>query len=192
MSIIKLDKKIKVQALLVVHPINSKQEIHDLILEANRIVFVSGHRQVSLMGSRVKEIADEMIDKCDIFFVEREKKEEKDRQMVDKSFANIYQKVDKGKGKIGNIPDITVKDNLPPLVQHTPPVVAEARTQTKIDLEEEKAEEMMRDETNPESDIIFTMNVDSQDFNIVMDKETSQPSTKTPVEAETIGKCTLQ
>lgn len=38
-----LDKKLKVEKLLVVHLVNSKEEIDDLICEANRSVFASGH-----------------------------------------------------------------------------------------------------------------------------------------------------
>lgn len=43
MFVMELDKKLKVEALLVVHLVNSKQEIDDLISEANRAIFVSGH-----------------------------------------------------------------------------------------------------------------------------------------------------
>lgn len=124
------------------------------------------------MVGRVKEIADETTDKWDIFFVEREKKEEKDRQKVDKYFTKVYQK-EKGKGKIGSVPDIMVKDNLPPPAHDTSQITAEAPTQTDSQ-PGEKVEEMTRVDTNPESYILFTMNVDTQDFNIVMDKETTE------------------
>lgn len=124
------------------------------------------------MAVRVKEIADEMIDKWDIFFMEKEKKEEKDRQKMDMSFAKVYQK-DKGKGKIGSVPDITIKDNLPPPTQDASPITIEVLVQTGCQ-PEEKAEEITQDDTNPNSNILFTMNVDTQDFNIVMDKETTQ------------------
>lgn len=77
MSVMELDKKLKVEALLVVHPVNSKQEIDDLISEANRTVFVSGHRQVSLMAGKVKEIADETADKWDIFFCRKREERRK-------------------------------------------------------------------------------------------------------------------
>ncbi|XP_059071298.1 uncharacterized protein LOC131865151 [Cryptomeria japonica] len=40
-----LDNKLKGEALLAMHHVDSKQEIHDLISEANRTIFVSGHRQ---------------------------------------------------------------------------------------------------------------------------------------------------
>lgn len=96
MSVMELDKNLKVEALLAVHPINSREEIDELIAEANQTVFVSGHRQVSLMVGRVKVIADETADKWDIFFVEKEKKGEKQRHKMDKSFAKVYQK-DKAK-----------------------------------------------------------------------------------------------
>lgn len=88
------------------------------------------------------------------------------------SFAKAYQK-DKGKSKIGNVPNIMVKDNLPPLTQDTPPIIAEAPVQTDSQ-PKEKAEEMTQDDTNPESNILFTINVDTQDFNFVMDKETTK------------------
>lgn len=81
------------------------------------------------MVGRVKEIVEETTNKWDIFFVEREKKEEKDRQKMDESFAKVYQK-DKGKGKIGSVPDIKIKDNLPPLTYDTPPITVEAPVQT--------------------------------------------------------------
>lgn len=172
MSVMTLDKKSKAEVLLGVHRINSKQEIDELIAEAKQPVFVSGHRQVRLMAGRVKEIADEIADKKDTFFVEREKKEEKDRQKMDKSFTKVYQK-DKGKGKIGSVRNITVKDNLPPPAQDIPPITAEAPVQTDSQ-PEEKAEEITRDDTNPEYEVLFIMNVDTQDFNIVMDKESAE------------------
>lgn len=53
-SMMELDKKLKVEALLAVYPVNSREEIDELIYEANQSVFVSGHRQVSLMAGRVK------------------------------------------------------------------------------------------------------------------------------------------
>lgn len=52
------------------------------------------------MAGRVKEIADETIDKWDILFVGKEKREEKDRQKIDKSFTKVYQKIDKGKSRL--------------------------------------------------------------------------------------------
>lgn len=173
MSFMELDMKLKVEALLSVHLVNSKQEIDDLISEANRIIFVSGHRQVSLLAGRVKEITYETTNKWDMFFVEREKKEEKDREKMDKSFTKLYQK-DEGEGKIGSVPDIIIKDNLSPLAQDTPPIIVEASTQTKSHPDKEKVEEITKDDTNPESDILFTMNVDTQEFNIVLDKETTE------------------
>lgn len=44
------------------------------------------------MADIIKEIADEITDKWDIFFVEKEKREEKESQKVDKSFTKVYQK----------------------------------------------------------------------------------------------------
>lgn len=37
--VMELDKKLKVEALLAVHPVNSKEEIDDFIYEANQSVF---------------------------------------------------------------------------------------------------------------------------------------------------------
>ncbi|XP_057840184.2 uncharacterized protein LOC131050066 [Cryptomeria japonica] len=37
---------------------------------------------------------------------------------------------------------------------------------------EDKSEEVKEDNVDPESDILFTMNFDTQDINIVLDKET--------------------
>ncbi|XP_059070449.1 uncharacterized protein LOC131860101 [Cryptomeria japonica] len=97
------------------------------------------------MAGRVKEIADKTTDKWDILFVEREKKEEKERQKVDKSFT---------------------KD--------TPSVISKAPTHVETQPEEEKVGEETKDDIDLESEIIFTMNVDTEDFNIVMDKETTE------------------
>lgn len=91
------------------------------------------------MAGKVKEIGDEMTDKWDIFFVEKEKKEEKNRQKIDKYFTKVYQKSDKGKNKVGGIPDLTIKDNLPPLAEDTPPVVAEKQV-------DEKAKEQVKEQ----------------------------------------------
>lgn len=71
-----LDKKLKVEKLLAIHLVNSKEEIDELICEANRSIFASGHQQVRFMVGRVNEIAEEIADKWDIFFVEKEKQEE--------------------------------------------------------------------------------------------------------------------
>lgn len=79
LPVMELDKKLKVEALLVVHTVKSKEEINELISEAHQSVFASGHRQVSLMARRVKEIVEETMDNWDIFFVEKEKQEEKSR-----------------------------------------------------------------------------------------------------------------
>lgn len=168
-----LDKKLKVEALLAIHPINSKQEIDGLISKVNRTIFVSGHRQVSLIPGRVKEITDETIDKWDIFFVEKEKREEKDRQKIDKSFTKVYQKIDKGNSKVGTVLDIIVKDNLSPPAQDTPPVVSEAPTEMQNE-NEKISEEVKTNNVDSKSDILFTMNVDTQDINNVLDKEIAE------------------
>lgn len=93
---------------------------------------------------------------------------------MDKSFPKVYQKTDKGKYKIGSVPDITVKDKLPPPAKDTPTIILEAPTQMDSQPKEEKVEEVTKDDINSELDIIFTMNVDTQDFNIVMEKETTK------------------
>lgn len=103
-----LDKKLKVEALLVVHPINSKEEIYGLIFEVNQSLFISGHQQVSLIAGRVKEIANEIADKWDIFFAEKEKQEERSRPKIDKTFK-VYQR-DKGKRKVAGDPSIKIID----------------------------------------------------------------------------------
>lgn len=82
----------------------------------------------------------------------------------------MYQKGDKGKRKVGNIPDLTIKDNLPPLTKDTPSVVAEAQVEIQDQNEERMAEEVNIDNIDPESKNLFTMNVDTQDINIVVDK----------------------
>lgn len=43
LAIVELDKKIKVEKLLAVHPVKSAEEIDELISEANRTVFSTGH-----------------------------------------------------------------------------------------------------------------------------------------------------
>ncbi|XP_059064475.1 uncharacterized protein LOC131054486 [Cryptomeria japonica] len=83
MSIMELENKLKVEALLVVHPVNSLQEIDELNAEANRSVFASSH----------------------------------------------WQKSDKGKNKVGGIPDLTIKNSLPPPAEDTPPVVEEKQVE---------------------------------------------------------------
>lgn len=143
-----LDKKLKVEALLVVHPVNSREEKDELIFEVNHSVFVSEHRQVSLMAGRVKEIVDETIDKWDIFFVEKEKKEERNRLKVEKTFK-VYQK-DKGIGKIGSVPSIKVIDNIPPLAQGTPPLMSTSLVHIANPLDM-ATKGITLDDTNPES-----------------------------------------
>lgn len=150
---------------MVVHPVNSKKEIDELISEANRSVFASGHRQVRLMVGRVKEIADEIADKSDIFFVEKEKREEMNRP---KKTFKVYQKdKDKGKGKIGRVPNIKITDNLPPPPLDTASVHSE-------DPPVINTEGVTHDDTNPKLEILFTMNVHTREVNIVVDKDNSE------------------
>lgn len=124
------------------------------------------------MAGRVKEIVDETADKWDIFFVEKENKEERERQEMDKSFDKVYQK-DKGKRKIGSIPIIKVTDNIPPPTQDTQPLTLDI-TVHKDNKPDKENEKVTHDDTNPDYKILFTMNVDTQDINIVVDKETAE------------------
>lgn len=86
------------------------------------------------------------------FFVEREKKEEKERQKIDKSFAKVYRK-EKGKGKIGGVPAIKVIDNIPPLAQDTPPLTSASPVHTE-NQPDKATDEVTHDDTNPESKIL--------------------------------------
>lgn len=58
-SIVELDKKIKIEKLLDVYPVNSPKEVDDLIAKANRSVFSTTHRHIALMAGRVKEVTEE-------------------------------------------------------------------------------------------------------------------------------------
>lgn len=65
-GIIELDKKIKIEKLLVVHPISSPDEIDKLISEANRSIFSTAHRHIALMAGRVNEVTEETTNAWDI------------------------------------------------------------------------------------------------------------------------------
>lgn len=94
--------------------------------------------------------------------MEKEKQEELKRP---KAFK-VYQKdKDKGKGKIGGLPNIKVIDNLPPPI-FTPPIQIDA-TLAIEDVE------TPHEDTNPKLEILYTMNIDTQEVNIVVDKETT-------------------
>lgn len=137
-----------------------------MISEANRIVFSTGHRHVALMAGRVNEITKETTDKWDIFFVEKEKKEE---LKTPKTFR-VYQKdKDKGKGKIGGPPSIKVIDNLPPPPSDTPPTQT---VDTPPVMDNVESMETTHEDPNPNSEVLYTMNIDTQEVNIVVDKET--------------------
>lgn len=56
-AVVELDKKIKVEKLLAIYPVNSPKEIDDMISEANRSVFSTAHRHIALMVGRVKVVA---------------------------------------------------------------------------------------------------------------------------------------
>lgn len=83
-----------------------------------------------------------------------------------KKTFKVYQKdIDKGKGKVGGLPNIKVTDNLPPPLVTTPTNTKDIPTTKNID--------MPHEETNPESKILFTMNIDTQEVNIVVDKDST-------------------
>lgn len=84
--------------------------------------------------------------------------------------SKVYQK-DKGKCKIGGVPSIKVTDNIPPLAQDTPPLTSTSLVHTADPLDMD-TNSMTHDDTNPESEILFTMNVDTHNINIMVDKET--------------------
>lgn len=57
-SVVELDKKIKIEKLLVVYPVNSPKEIDNLIAKANQSVFSTAHRHIALMAGRVKDVTE--------------------------------------------------------------------------------------------------------------------------------------
>lgn len=71
-AVVELDKKIKIEKLLVVYPMNSPKEIDDLIAEANQSVFSTAHRHIALMVGRVNEVTVEIENAWDIFLSEKE------------------------------------------------------------------------------------------------------------------------
>lgn len=116
----------------------------------------------------MNEITKETSDKWDIFFVEKEKKEELKRP---KAFR-VYQKdKDKGKGKVGGPPSIKVTDNLPPPPSDAPPVET-IGTPPVIDNVESM--QTTHEDINPDLEVLYTMNIDTQEVNIVVDKETTE------------------
>lgn len=123
------------------------------------------------MVGRVKEIVDETADKWDIFFVEKEKQEERRIPNVKKTFK-VYQK-DKGKGKIGGVPSIKITYNIPPPTQDTPPLAPSSPVH-RANPPDIPIEGLTHDDTNPKYKILFIMNVDTQEVNIVVDKESAE------------------
>lgn len=119
------------------------------------------------MAGRVNEILEETADKWDIFFVEKEKQDLKRPNTF-----KVYQKEkDKGKGKLSGPPSIKVIDNLPSPSSNTPP--------------ETESMETTHEDTNPDSEVLYIMNIDTQEVNIVVDKESSEKrdvATEPPVE----------
>lgn len=163
-AVIELDKKIKIEKLLVVYLVNSPKEIDDMISEANCTIFSTAHRHVALMVGRVNEVAEETANAWDIFLVEKEKKEE----YINPKPIKVYQKdEDKGKGKVGGPPSIKITDNLPPPFQDTPSV-------TTID--DQLADESMdisQEDTNPNSEVLYIVDIDTQKVKIMVDKDTT-------------------
>ncbi|XP_059064685.1 uncharacterized protein LOC131856779 [Cryptomeria japonica] len=146
-----------------------------------------------------KKFLTEVVDDLpnDLYLRLEEKKEEKNRQKIEKSFTKLYQKSDKGKNKVGGILDLTIKDNLPPPVEDTPPVVAEKQVEEKekdqvkeqveaqVEHEEEKTKEVNTENIDSESNILFTMNVDTHDINVIINKYSENVEEK-KTEATTI------
>lgn len=168
-AIVELDKKIKIKKLLAVHLVNSPHEIDQLIIEANRIVFSTTHRHVALMAGRVNEVSKETIDAWDVFFVEKEKQEE----LLRRKTIRVYQKDrDKGKGKVGGSPSLKITDNLTPPPSDTPLLEA-------IDNQSAtKSMETPLEDTNLEFEVLYTMNIDTQEVNVVVDREATQDKKK--------------
>lgn len=117
----------------------------------------------------MNEITEETIDQWDIFFVEKEKQEELKRPKT----VRVYQKYkDKGKDKVGGPPNLKIMDNLPPSHSDTPPVET-------IDTQPlTESMETPHEDTNPESEILYTMNIVTQEVNIVVNKETTEDKKK--------------
>lgn len=84
-----------------------------------------------------------------------------------KKTFKVYQKdKDKGKGKVCGIPNIKITNNLPPpldttLIHSVDPPVTDSIGVT-------------HDDTNLDSKILFTTNVDTQEVNIVVDKDNTK------------------
>lgn len=117
------------------------------------------------MAGRVNEISEETADQQDIFFVAKEEQEELKRPKT----IRVYQKDrDKGKGKVGGPPNLKITDKLPPPLFDTPPVETIDTQPTTQSME------TPHEDTNPESNFFYTMNIDTQEVNIVVDKESTE------------------
>ncbi|XP_059064822.1 uncharacterized protein LOC131856883 [Cryptomeria japonica] len=85
----------------------------------------------------------------------------------------VYQKGDKGKNKVGSVPDLNIKHNLPPPAQDTPPAVAEAQAEVQNQpIEKTLEEEKATDAVFPDSNILFTMKKSEEEK-----KDNAEPST---------------
>lgn len=129
------------------------------------------------MVGRVKEVTEETADQWDILFVEKEKQEE----LLRPKTIRVYQKGrDKGKGKVGGPQSLKIIDNLTPPPSDTPLVVT---------TDNQPATESMEtplEDTNTESKILYTINIDTQEVNVVVDRKTivdkkEEVTTESPV-----------
>lgn len=78
----------------------------------------------------------------------------------------VYQKdKDKGKGKVGGPPSIKIKDNLSPPPLITPPVT------TIEDQPIDDSMDVSQEDTNPNPEVLYIVDVDTQKVNIVIDKD---------------------
>lgn len=94
----------------------------------------------------------------------------------------VYQKdKDKGKGKAGGPPSIKVKDNLLPPPPNTSPVIKNSQDQPIV-------ENMNVEDMNPNPEVLYIVDVDTQKINIVVDKDTTgkiDMTNKPPVTEQT-------
>lgn len=98
---------------------------------------------------------------------------EKEEELLRPKTIKVYQKdIDKGKGKVGGPPSLEKNDNMPPPLLDTPPVDT---TDRKPAIESMKTPV---EDTNPKSEILYTVNVDTQEVNVVVEKETTKDNVK--------------
>lgn len=113
------------------------------------------------MADRVNEMTEETTDKWDIFFVEKEKQEELKQP---KTFKVYQKEKGKGKGKAGGPLSIKVtSDTLPVVNIDTPPTTNNVESM-----------ETTHEDTNPDLEVLYTINIDTQEVNIMVDKESTE------------------